>query len=135
MTSRVLGLDHGTKRVGIALSDPGRVVAHPLEVVARVVAVARVQALAEEHEVSLIVIGLPTTLSGAEGSAARGAKEFGEEVRTATGRQVLFVDERFTSNTAEKAMIEAGTRRRRRREAIDMVAATVILQSFLDRPQ
>ena len=135
MTGRVLGLDYGTKRVGIAISDPLRRIAQPLEVVDRSHAVARVQSLVEEFEVTMCVVGLPTSLGGEEGSAAIAAREFGVEIEEATGREVVFVDERFTSATAEKAMIEAGVKRRRRRETLDKVAATVILQTFLDRPQ
>lgn len=135
MTGRVLGLDYGTKRVGIAISDPSRQVAQPLEVVERSQALARIQSLLEEFEVAICIVGLPTSLGGQEGPAAIAAREFGRKVEEATGHEVLFVDERFTSTTAEKAMIEAGVKRRRRRETLDKVAATVILQTFLDRPQ
>lgn len=135
MTSRVLGLDYGTKRVGIAVSDPLQKFAHPLEVVAKAESVRRVRALSEEYELDLIVIGMPTSLSGEEGLAAAAAQAFGEEIAAATGRKVVFVDERFSSKSAEHAMIEAGVKRRRRRETLDKAAAAVILQSFLDRPQ
>ena len=132
--TRVLGLDFGTKRVGIAVSDPSRQVAHPLEVVTRSNAAARVVELLGEYDVGLIVIGLPTSLSGEAGKAAVSARDFGAEIAHATGLPVDFVDERFTSKSAEHAMIEAGVRRRKRRETLDKVAATVILQTFLDRP-
>lgn len=132
---RVLGLDYGHKRVGIAVSDATRVVAQPLEVVTRSSAAARVRELCQEYEISLIVVGLPTSLSGTEGPAAEAARRFGAEIALATRLPVAFVDERFTSSTAEKAMIEAGVKRRKRRQGVDKVAASVILQGFLDRPQ
>jgi putative Holliday junction resolvase len=117
------------------VSDPGRVVAYPLEVVPLADAVGRVKTYCEELGVAVIVIGLPTSLSGVEGPAARAARDFGQEIASATGLNIEFVDERFTTNTAERAMIGAGVRRRRRRQTIDKVAAAVILQTFLDRPQ
>lgn len=135
MSGRVLGLDFGGKRVGVAISDGLRIAAHALVVVPRQEASARVAALVEEYGVTEIVIGLPTTLGGEEGQAALAARQFGREIEVATGLPVHWVDERFSSHTAERVMIEAGARRRARRENLDKVAATVILQSFLDRPR
>jgi putative Holliday junction resolvase len=131
--TRILGLDYGTKRVGIALSDPLQLIAQPLEVVGSAKAIERIVTLMGEYEVSRIVVGLPTSLSGEMGAAAKAAQEFGAAIARATGQPVEFVDERFTSKTAEAVLLESGMRRRNRREAVDKVAATVILQSFLDR--
>jgi putative Holliday junction resolvase len=131
--TRVLGLDYGTKRVGIAISDPSRLIAHPLEVVALTDAIDRITELVGEHDVSQIVVGLPTSLSGAMGDSAAAAREFGAVVADATGQPVEFVDERFSSKTAEEALLATGMKRRKRRQTVDKVAATVILQSFLDR--
>lgn len=133
--TRVLGLDYGRKRVGVAISDELRIAAHALEVLPRVEALDRIVALVEEYAVSEIVVGLPTTLAGSEGHSARAARYFGAEIEAATGLSVTWVDERFSSNTAERVMLEAGVRRRSRRQTLDKVAATVILQSFLDRQQ
>ena len=131
---RVLGLDHGTRRVGIAISDALRLTAQPLEVVASAKAVARVAAIVAEYEISEIVVGIPTSLDGKEGTPAAAARCFGSEVELATGIEATYVDERFTTVTAEKAMLEAGAKRQVRRQSLDKVAAAIILQGFLDRP-
>jgi len=132
---RVLGLDHGSHRVGVAVSDPLRLTAQPLEVVPRAGAVARVAELVAEYEVEEIVVGLPTSLNGTEGPPAAAARGFGGEIALATGLEVHYVDERFTTVTAEKAMLAAGAKRRVRRDRLDKVAAAIILQAFLDRSQ
>ena len=132
--SRVLGLDHGSRRVGIAISDALRITAQPLEVVARVSAVDRIAEIVGEYGIEEIVVGLPTSLSGNEGPPAVAAREFGGEIGLATGIEVLYVDERFTTVTAEKVMLQAGAKRRVRRDSVDKVAAAIILQAFLDRP-
>lgn len=131
---RVLGLDHGSRRVGVALSDALRITAQPLEVVARTRAVARIAEIVAEYEIEEIVIGLPTSLNGNEGPPAAAARAFGGEVAHATGIDVSYADERFTTVTAEKVMLEAGAKRQVRRDSLDKVAAAIILQSFLDRP-
>ena len=131
---RVLGLDHGSRRVGVAVSDALRITAQPLEVVPRTRAVTRIREIVAEYEIEEIVIGLPTSLKGTEGTPAASAREFGAEVRMATGIDVSYVDERFTTVTAEKVMLEAGAKRQVRRESLDKVAAAIILQAFLDRP-
>lgn len=135
MKGRALGLDFGHKRVGVAISDELWIAAHALMVVPRREAPARVADLVEEYGVIEIVIGLPTSLSGQEGESARAARDFGREIEEATGLPITWVDERFTSKDAERVMLEAGTQRRARRANLDKVAATVILQSFLDRPR
>jgi putative Holliday junction resolvase len=96
---------------------------------------ARIAQLVEERGVTEIVVGLPTTLSGREGESAQAARQLGSEIEAATGLRVEWVDERFTTSTAERAMLAAGVRRRSRRESLDKVAATIILQAFLDRRQ
>lgn len=135
MKGRALGLDFGHKRVGVAISDELWIAAHALMVVPRREAPARVADLVEEYGVIEIVIGLPTSLSGQEGESARAARDFGREIEEATGLPITWVDERFTSKDAERVMLEAGAQRRARRANVDKVAATVILQSFLDRPR
>ncbi|MGH8875323.1 MAG: Holliday junction resolvase RuvX, partial [Acidimicrobiia bacterium] len=95
-------------------------------------AVEEVVRMVSEHEVELIVVGLPVTLSGGEGESAGGARRLAARVSEATGLPVELVDERFTTHTAERAMLAAGEKRRRRRADLDKVAAAVILQHYLD---
>lgn len=130
---RLMGIDYGTKRIGIALSDPGHLIASPLMVCARDKALATIVEVVRENDVELIVIGMPTSLAGHGGIAAENAGLFASEVAGATGLPVDVEDERFTTVLAERAMVEAGARRRDRRKAIDGVAAAMILQSYLDR--
>lgn len=131
---RVLAIDPGTVRVGLAVSDPLRITAQPLEVVSAAEAVGRIKAVCVDLEVDQIVLGLPITESGAAAEAASRARALGREVAAATGLPVEEVDERYTSRLAEKAMIEGGARRRTRRRSLDKIAAAVILRSYLDRP-
>ena len=131
---RVLGLDHGSRRVGVAVSDALRITAQPLEVIARARAVARVAEIVVEYKIEEIVVGLPTSLNGTEGPPASAARGFGGEIALATGIEVRYVDERFTTVTAEKVMLQAGAKRQVRRDSLDKVAAAIILQAFLDRP-
>ena len=134
---RVLGLDPGTRRVGVAISDPGRIIATPLEVIdqRRIDAGTRIRDLCREHEVAVIVVGMPVGLSGREGPATDVARELGTRVTASTGQDVVYWDERFTSVTAEAALLQSGMRRGQRRDRRDMVAAAVILQGYLDHHQ
>ena len=131
--SRCLGIDYGSKRVGLALSDPLGITARPLDVVARASLDDRVAELVASEDVGTIVVGLPTGLSGEEGDSAVAARELGEELRELTGLPVVYVDERLTSRIAESSLLESGMKRRERRENVDKVAAAVILQSYLDQ--
>ena len=131
---RVLGLDPGERRIGVALSDTTGMIAQPYSVIDRRrddVAVA-LRTLYQEQEVGLVVIGLPVSLSGEEGTAARRARDFGATVEEILGCEVVYQDERFTTVQAENALLEAGMRRAERRERRDKVAAAVMLQGFLD---
>ena len=132
MTGRVLALDYGTMRIGAAISDPLGITASPLEVIAAAGAIERIKALVAEYQPTVVVVGLPVSLSGDENAAAVAARAFGQSVQDATGVDVRFVDERFTSQTAEEALLEGGLKRRSRREKIDKVAAAVILRHYLD---
>jgi putative Holliday junction resolvase len=129
---RVIGVDFGQKRVGLALSDPLALTARPLEVVSRDKSLARISELVEEHEVGTVVVGLPNPLGGGESESARLAREFGVEITEAAGVEVVYVDERYTSNLAERSLLESGLKRRERREIRDKVAAAIILQTYLD---
>jgi putative Holliday junction resolvase len=133
-----LGIDLGSRRIGVALSDPTRTVASPLEVLERQRTHAddhrAILALAHEHEAATIVVGLPLSLSGDTGPAARGVLDEVEEMRTAAGDAVTVevFDERLTTVTAERSLREARMRRDARRRVVDKVAAAVMLQAYIE---
>jgi putative Holliday junction resolvase len=136
--TRALGVDLGERRIGLALSDPSRTVASPHEVLRRSgdPAVDRqlIIGVAREVGASVIVVGLPLSLSGRTGPAARAALAEVEVLRAAAGDiEVVVHDERLTTVTAERALGEARMRREARRRVVDKVAAAVMLQSWLDR--
>lgn len=133
--SRHLGIDYGTKRCGLAISDGIGLTARPLEVVSRDDVVDRVVAAVGEYDVGAIIIGLPTALGGHEGESAEGARELGDEIAEVTHLEIEYVDERFTSRLAESSLLESGMKRRDRRETVDKVAAAIILQTYLDSHQ
>ena len=126
-------MDFGTKRVGLALSDPLGIGASPLAVVARFEAAVEIAKVVEERDVDTIVIGLPVSLRGEEGKSAADARQLGEELAAATGAKIVFQDERFTSRMAESALLESGMKRRKRRGTVDKVAAAIILRDYLDK--
>lgn len=131
---RVLGLDHGERRIGVAVSDATGTIATPHSVIdrrGRDVSEA-LRSVIAEYDVERVVVGLPLQLSGEEGTSARSARAFADTVAEATGLPVALQDERFTTVTAEDALIEGGVRRRERREVRDKVAAAVMLQGYLD---
>ena len=131
---RVLGVDVGTVRVGLATSDESRTVATPLATVQRGARDLweRVQAEATQRDVRLAVVGLPLRLDGTEGDAARDARHFADALQARLHLDVELWDERFTTALAERHLVSAGMRRGRRRRAIDAVAAALLLQSWLD---
>ncbi len=131
--SRYLGIDYGTKRIGVAISDGLGLTARPLQVVAREELAGYLREVVEEYPIEGVVVGLPTGLSGHEGDSATGARTLAAELGTLLGVPVELVDERFTSRMAEKTLLESGMKRRRRKETVDKVAAAIILQTFLDR--
>jgi putative Holliday junction resolvase len=136
--TRALGVDLGTRRIGLALSDPSRTVATPHEVLRRSGdAAADRRAIvdtARRQDANVIVVGLPLSLSGRSGPAARAALEEVEALRAVAGNiEVTVHDERLTTVTAERALTEAGLRREARRRVVDKVAAAVMLQSWLER--
>jgi putative Holliday junction resolvase len=136
--ARVLGVDLGARRVGLALSDPSGTVANPYEVLLRsgdrgTDHLAIVEA-AREAGAERIVVGLPLSLSGADGPAARAVREEVEALREVAGGglPVELHDERLSTVTAERALVSAKMRRDARRRVVDKVAAAVMLQSYLD---
>jgi putative holliday junction resolvase len=133
---RVLAVDSGTKRVGLALSDPTGTIAQPLttiEAEPRGTLAARLADLAREKDVSKIVVGLPRRMDGSLGPEAKAARRLATELRGTSGLPVELVDERLTTAAAEKALLEEGVRREKRRASIDRVAAALLLQAHLDR--
>lgn len=133
--SRVLGLDLGTRRIGVALSDPTGTIASPLLTLPhRSLAedVERVAALCRAHAAQAVVVGWPRRLTGVAGSAARHAEEFARALRRAVAVPVELWDERLSTAAAERALLEADVRRARRRAIRDQVAAALILQAYLD---
>jgi putative Holliday junction resolvase len=135
VTGRALGLDPGQRRIGVAVSDLTRTIASPVRYIdiRSDDVVKTLQDICSEYEVVFVVVGLPISLDGSEGPSAKAAREFAEVVGDATGLDVEFQDERFTSTTAEAALIEGGVSRKSRKEKRDQIAAAVMLQSFLDK--
>lgn len=128
----IVGLDPGSKRIGVAVADATTRVATPLTVWDAKAWPDRLAELCAEREVELIIVGLPVSLSGIEGPAAVRAREFASEVESTTEAEVELFDERFTSAIAETALIESGAKRRTRKEVRDKLAAAVMLQSYLN---
>lgn len=126
-----MAFDPGSKRIGVAVSDPLRIVASPLTVVDAGDPWSEIDSLLEEYDPTVVVIGLPVSLDGSEGPAAARARRFGEELAGRQQRPVEYIDERFTTRTAESALIEGGVRRRERKQSVDKVAAAVILRHYL----
>jgi putative Holliday junction resolvase len=130
-----MGLDVGTKTVGVALSDPLGITAQPLLTLRRKGPKQDLQALAklaQEHTVTLWVVGLPLNMDGTEGTRAAATRELGEALRSETGLPVEYWDERLSTVAAERVLIEADLSRAHRKRVIDQVAAGYILQGWLD---
>src|SRR5688572_4997874 len=130
----ILGLDVGTVRVGVALSDPLGMTAQPLEVIHRrkTNTVQRIVQLIAEYEVERLVVGNPLKLSGEEGQASAAVDSFVEDLKKEVKLPIDTWDERLSTAQAERQMIAAGARRETRKDNIDKVAAAIILQSYLD---
>jgi len=134
--SRIVGIDPGQARIGVAISDEARSIAFPREtVLARggtAEAVRRVRVALTDEDISLAVVGLPLRLDGTEGEAARRARAFGEAVGAALEVEVVYWDERLTTVAAERSLREMGRRGTKQREVVDQSAATILLQGYLD---
>ncbi len=133
---RLLGLDVGTKTIGVAVCDEGGVVATPLRTIQRVGGQRDVDAVAavmRETGAEALVVGLPLELSGREGEAARRSRVLGRTLAEAIGCEVHYWDERFSTSEAERVLISADVSRRKRKQVINHVAASLILQGYLDR--
>ncbi|MBO5252782.1 MAG: Holliday junction resolvase RuvX [Clostridia bacterium] len=131
----ILGVDLGKARTGVSACDKSEMLASPVEVVKehnRERLLQRVAALAAERKAELIVVGLPRNMDGSEGESAQNARAFGAEIAELTGLPVDFSDERGTTVTAHGFLNETNTRGKKRKETVDAVAATIILQNYLD---
>ncbi len=134
--ARLIGVDVGTKTLGLALSDLSRTIASGLETIRRTKFKAdaeRLVALVREHKVAGLVIGLPISLDGSSGPRAQASQSFARLIGPLADVPILMWDERLTTAQAERLLIEADASRKRRAEVIDKMAATLILQGALDR--
>lgn len=135
LPGRVAAIDYGTVRIGVAVSDALRMLASPFETYTRVGReddARHFQQLAAEESIVLFVVGLPVHLDGRESEKSGEAREFGRWLAAATGVRVVFHDERFTSVEADAKMGDAGLTRKRKKNRRDMVAAQILLESFLE---
>ncbi len=132
----ILGIDFGRVRIGVAISDELRFLAHPVETIpANGRALARIAEIVREKDVDLVIVGIPRRMSGEIGTAANEALEFVKKLRAILPCEVATWDERLTSVAANRALQEAGKKRRDTRAYVDQVAAQMILQGYLDRQQ
>ena len=135
---RIMGLDYGSKTVGVAISDPLGITAQGTEIIRRKdenklrKTYARIEELIQQYDVKEIVVGLPKNMNDTIGERAQLSEEFRDALIRRTGLPVTMWDERLTTVAADKAMMEAGVRRENRGDYVDMIAATLILQGFLD---
>ena len=134
---RKIALDIGTVRIGIATSDPMGIIASGYETFVRtkdyesdLKSIAR---RAEEKQADTFVLGLPLNMDGTEGEKVREIRAFADDLSKYTDKKIVFQDERLSTVSAEKALIESGMRREKRKKVVDKVAATIILQSYLNR--
>jgi putative Holliday junction resolvase len=135
---RTLGLDFGERRIGVAVTDPTGVLAQPLATIDRghrgdEAHLRRISEIVTEYQVSRIVVGLPLHLDGRHGPEAEAARAFGESVQECTGIPVDFLDERWTSIEARRALGEVGGSRRRKQSRVDPVAAAILLRTYIER--
>ncbi len=135
---RIMGLDFGSKTVGVAISDPLLITAQGIEIIRRKEenklrqTLARIEELILEYEVTEIVLGLPKNMNNTEGDRAKLSLEFKDKLERRTGLPVHMWDERLTTVEADSIMMEAGIRRENRKEYVDMIAAQLILEGYLE---
>lgn len=135
---RIIGLDFGSKTVGVAVSDPLLITAQGVEIIRRKredklrQTLARIEELIVFYKADTIVLGLPKNMNSTEGERAEKTKEFAQMLERRTGMPVIFWDERLTTVAADRAMMESGIRREHRKDYVDEIAAILILQGYLD---
>lgn len=133
--ARLAGLDLGTRTIGVALSDAGRIIATPYETIRRSklkADIARLKEIIAREGVGALVLGLPINMDGSEGPRAQATRQFAADLGKEVDLPLCFWDERLSTYAAEQLLLEAGTSRKRRAEVIDKLAAAVILQGLLD---
>ena len=135
---RIMGLDYGSKTVGVAISDPLCITAQGIETIERKEenklrkTLARIEELAKEYEVDRIVLGFPKNMNNTIGDRAEKSLEFKEMLERRTGLSVIMWDERLTTVEAERTLMESNVRRENRKKYVDKIAAVFILQGYLD---
>jgi putative holliday junction resolvase len=132
---RVLAIDHGSKRMGIAISDELKMIAQPLDYIPAEPLAAfreRLEEIVRDKDVGLVVVGMPRNMDGTYGPAAAKVKEFVEMLRGALAIPIRTWDERLTSAQANRYLIQADVKRSKRKDKVDKTAAAILLQSFLD---
>ena len=132
---RILAIDHGTKRIGIAISDELRMIAQPLEFIPAepfADVLARLKELIRDKELELILVGLPRNMDGSYGPAALRVQDFVAALRGALTVPIQTWDERLTSAQANRVLIQGNVRRDKRKQKVDKMAAAILLQSYLD---
>ena len=135
---RILALDHGTRRIGVAVSDETRTIAQPLEYIPAEPFgdfIERLRKLLLEKEIDLILLGMPRNMDGSYGPAAHKVETFVGVLKTAVTVPIKLWDERLTSTMANRVMIQGNVRRDKRKEKVDAMAAAILLQSYLDMGQ
>lgn len=135
---RIMGLDYGDKTVGVAISDEMLLTAQPTETIKRErpgklrQTFARIEGLIKEYDVEKIVIGLPKKMDNEEGDRCTKSREFGQQIERRTGLEIIYQDERLTTVAADAVLEQGGVRKENRKEYIDKLAASLILQGYLD---
>jgi len=129
---RILGLDVGERRIGVALSDALGITAQGLETIERENALVEIKDLIKEHDIKKIIVGMPFNMNGSKGERARLTDDFIALLRGKIGIEVAMVDERLTTAQGERILLEADLSRKKRKRSIDKIAAQLILQTYLD---
>ena len=129
---RILGLDVGERRIGVALSDALGITAQGLETIERENALVEISDLIKEHDIKKIIVGMPFNMNGSKGERARLTDDFIALLRCKVGIEVTTVDERLTTVQGERILLEADLSRKKRKRSIDRIAAQLILQTYLD---
>lgn len=135
---RIIGLDYGDKTVGVAISDETFLIAQPVETIKRERAnklrqtYAKIETIIQNYDIGKIVIGMPLNMDNTEGERCLRTREFAETLERRTGLEVVFWDERLTTVAADEVLNMGGVRKEKRKEYIDKIAASMILQGYLD---
>lgn len=136
---RIIGLDYGTKTVGVAISDEAQIIAQPLVTIERKHATklrqtyAQIEAIIDEQDVGMIVLGHPKNMNNTEGERAEATRQFMEDLERRTGLPIVLLDERLTTVEADRILADTGVAQSARKAHIDKMVAAIILQNYLDR--